>query len=369
VGGNYTTKGGDLITDMDNKNIHLNDKEVFIENTRKLRSCLVNYAYNFLKDGKSVCILTFDNKTQRDNYLKANGLVDSDLVDISTLQKIILPRNTRSRVNTNVSTAVRSKHTKNVFQLKTQNIPSYTSVRSDYWEEVNVDLDDKNLKSEYAWVDIERFEAVLNKTRDIVIAPSSLVALNRHMETIKKQYPSFVIPKIIGVKFGKTDGDSIRKATQNLKDFVTDQLKSLYGKDNLSDKFWAGEMSSKFSSDNYVLFRCVFPLLKETIAPNAFKILNELKDASTPSQKETHLLTPSRDIKQILKIKDSEIYKNQSDNLNKLSDKLNKVEKALPLLKVVDQYDFNQYRDKKDIAKNASIDYVQTRDFMLCGVA
>lgn len=371
VGGSYIVKGGDLHGDMDSRTIHLNDNEIFIENTRNLRSCLINYAFNFLKDWKSVTILTFTDKAQRNNYLQKNGLVDSDLVDMATLQKVLLPRNTRSRSG-NVATAVRSKHTKNVFQLKTgkSSPPSYSSVKSDHWEELNIDLDDKNVKAEYAWVDIERFEVVLShKVVNQTVTPCSVRSMINNLEAIKKQYPFLQVPKVIGVKMGKTESNAVRTSLKTLKDFVVEQLKNIYAKDNLSEKYWAGELNANFSENNGVLVSCVSNLITESIAPNTFSIITELNKAFKMSSTETIIINSTKDIKRLLDISDNQIYQVRSKTLDNLAVKLDKLEQTLPLLKIVDRYEFQAYRSKNDLAKKASVDYVRTRDFMLHGVA
>ena len=369
VGGNYMIKGGDQTDELGDRQVSLSDRFIAIENTKGLKTGIVNYVFNYLKDGKSVVVMNFKSKQERASLMQACGMVESDVVDMATLAKIILPRNTRStKTMSSTNLAVRAKHTKRAFALDRSQRKTHTSVQSDYWVETDVDMTDASIADTTAWVEIERFLPKINNTEksngQFIDALASLQLIGNAVNM------SVAIPKVIGLKKPIDTKDS---KVNHITKFAENILNKVEKKANLSEKFARFEAMKQFKQENSLLWDTLVKQYKTNNAkiPNILKIYTLMSDILGYEYDKMSALYHNFNL-----VCGQFNIKRESILTTKLSDELAQtkliaaeLEKTMRLLKYVDSYAVASYRDNHKLAHEAIVDLLVSRDAMLEGVA
>jgi hypothetical protein len=292
------------------------------------------------------------------------GLCDSDLVDIKTLEKITLPRSTRSRSG-QTATAVKSKHLKKMFALKS-NPPSYTSVQSDYWEEIDVDINDQATKDNYVWVEINKFAGVINKEEGIGARrmASALSLTNKIIQHFDKKSKAPAV-KLLGVKKDKVS-EMENSAVPHISAFVKDQLLKLESDTNFSEELLQLEAYHNFSSHNPVLTRTLEKIDSKQ-APNADKlgkIVLGLSHSPTIVQtnKDFHAVcqTLSIELKSVMSAPSAQL-KTNIEKITAFADKFK-------IFRIVDDYSLMSYRENHKQNQVLCAELVMERDAQLASI-
>lgn len=369
VGGNYLIKGGDQTDTLGDRQVSLSDRFVAIENTKGLKTGIINYAFNYLKDGKSVVVMNFKSKQERASLMQACGMVESDVVDMATLTKIILPRNTRStKTLSGTNLAVRAKHTKRAFALDPSQRKRYTSVQSDYWIETDVDMTDASLAENTAWIEIDRFLPTINNVNN---SNNSFIDATSSLELIGNAVGMKIpVPKVIGLKKPIDTKDS---KVNHITKFAENILNKVEKKANLSEKFARFEAMRQFKQENPLLWDTLVKQYKDknTKIPNTLKVFTRINDIlgyeydkMAALYQNFHAVCGQFAIK-----KESILTTKLSDELAQTKLIAAQLEKTMRLLKYVDSYAVASYRDNHKLAREAVVDLIESRDATLEGVA
>ena len=220
--------------------------------------------------------MNFKSKQERASLMQACGMVESDIVDMATLAKIILPRNTRStKTLSSTNLAVRAKHTKRAFVLDPSQRKSYTSVQSDYWIETDIDMTDASLAENTAWIEIDRFLPTINNVNN---SNNSFIDATKSLELIGNAVGmKIAVPKVIGLKKPIDTKDS---KVNHITKFAENILKKVEKKANLSEKFARFEAMTQFKRENFLLWDTLVKeyKAKNTKIPNTLKVFTRIND-------------------------------------------------------------------------------------------
>lgn len=361
VGGSYLIKGGDLTENLTGSRINIFDGTTCIDNSKGVKTGLVNYAFNFLKDGHNVLVFNFRNPVERKAIMRELGMVDSDLVDIKTLQKITLPRNSRSSVS-NTNPSVKAKHGKRVFMFDASNV-KYTSTQSDYWNETDVDMEDVNNAETMAWIEIDRFVPVVNNVeRTNTQLKEAIAALDFILKETNQKVSS---PKILGIKKATDKNGKI----QHIKDFATSMLKTIEKEHNLSESFARLEEWRNFVSGNSLF--C--DIVEKEVKKNNPKMLNTIKIYKSSAKflkdsydKQIKVYEYFGKMCAVFGVDKKDILTTPlSKELSEAKSVLAEVDNTMRILKYVDRYSIASYRDNSSKAHEAIVDMIESRDAML----
>jgi hypothetical protein len=340
---------------------YLTDDVVVIENTKDLKSGLTGYAFNFLKDRKKVLIVGFKSNADRKDFMTRTGMIDKDLVDIKTLQRLTLPRSTRAS-GVVVTRAKNNKHSKNVFVLNdTLKSSTWLRVKSECWEEKSIDINDPEVIKTHAWVELDRF--VFNVGHREYNGLEILSALNSGLDTIAKQMNgSVVIPKVIGVKT-KSVGELRSSKIKPLKEFVKEQLLNLEAQCSFGEILWGMEFYKLIQDENPVL--CMSDKFDGKLFPNAKIVMNKFK--SLLNKKSSLVKNASDQVTSMFHFSPTEIRKPASQALETLKSNVNKVVDVMKILKLIEPYSLNSYRGNSDNSIKIVEEFMQYRDPQLNG--
>jgi hypothetical protein len=365
VGGTYAVKGGKA-EDL-NSTIRLDKDIVVVENTKGIKTQIINHIFTYLqKDGK---VIVFEplNAADRKKQMDACGLVDADIIDMATLPKVLLPRATR-RANNNTLMVNRSKHTSKVFSIdpNSANLSPYHKIKSDYWQEDDLDLSSLDPKK-YCYVEIERFMGKINGDE---VSPKSLTSCCSKLETLAKlaKAKGIVVPNIIGIKKGSTLDKAKKTKLVDFKTFFTNALKEVEAQANVGEILYADEIFNNFAVKNQCL-RCseIRKLVNATNAPNTHRVLEEVLLLSAVKDNAT-IKSCIDSICQNIGVKSTAVRSKRSAKLDAMEIKATKLAHAMRLLQAVDQYNLQTYRENHKEYREACLDYIVTRDNLLAGV-
>jgi hypothetical protein len=363
-GGAYIVKGGKAedLTHL----VTLDSGMVIVENTKKIKTQIINHIFPYLqKDGK---VIVFEplNASDRKKQMDALGLVDSDIIDMSTLPKVLLPRATR-RASNNQLMVNRTKHSSKVFSIdpKSKSLSSYHKVKSDFWMEEDVDLSALDPKK-YCYVEIERFLGMIDGSE---ISPTQLMSCCSKLETLAKlaNAKDVAAPTIIGIKKGSTLDKAKKTKLMDFKTFFTNALKEVEAQTNIGEVLYADEIYNKFITKNQCLRGEVRKLVNATNAPNTHRLLEEVIVLSAEKDNAT-ILSCITSICQNIGVKSTAVRSKRSARLDAMEVKATKLAHAMRLLQAVDNYNLQTYRDNHKEHREACVDYVTTRDHLLAGV-
>ncbi len=364
AGGAYIVKGGksEELTHL----VTPDNGLTIVENTKGIKTQIINHIFPYLqKDGK---VIVFEplTKADRKKQMDALGLIDADIIDMATLPKVLLPRATR-RSNNNQNFAVRSKHTSKVFSIdpKSKSLSSYHKVKSDYWMEDDIDLSALDPKK-YCYVEIERFLGMIDGSE---ISPNQIMSCCSKLETLAKlaKAKDIVAPTIIGIKKGSTLDKAKKTKLMDFKTFFTNALKEVEAQTNIGEVLYADEIYNKFITKNQCLRGEIRKLVNATNAPNTHRLLEEVILLSAEKDNQT-ILSCITSICQNIGVKSTAVRSKRSARLDAMEVKATKLAHAMRLLQAVDQYNLQTYRDGHKEHREASLDYVTTRDHLLAGV-
>lgn len=362
--GAYLVKGGKAedLTHL----VTLDNDITIVENTKGIKTQIINYIFPFLqKDGK---VIVFEplNAADRKKQMDALGLIDADIIDMTTLPKVLLPRATR-RANNNQLMVNRTKHSSKVFSLdpKSKSLSSYHKVKSDYWMEEDVDLSTLDPK-QYCYIEIERFVGMIDGAE---IGPVAIMSCGNKLETLAKlaKAKCIVAPNVIGIKKGSTLDKAKKTKLMDFKTFFTNALKEVEAQANVGEVLYADEIHNKFITKNQCLRGEIRKMINANNAPNTHRVLEEVLILSAEKDNAT-ILSCITSICQHIGVKSTAVRSKRSARLDAMEIKATKLAHAMRLLQAVDNYNLQTYRENHKEHREACVDYIQTRDHLLAGV-
>jgi hypothetical protein len=358
-GSNRLVAGGKLVANANR--VQLSENVVFIENTKKFRNGLVGYAYNFLKDHKNVLIVSFNTPQDRAAFMSKQGLIESDFVDIKSLQRLILPRNTRNGVVSSSPRSSSSKHSKNVFVMRdASKMAQWRRAQSDCWEEETIDFNDPAIAENYAWVEINRFMPVIGKSE--IAAREASNALTLGVQTLANVMKGKVkIPKIIGIKSRATGTIKVPKI-KSLEQFVKDELIKLEKATSFGELLWGIEMYNAAASDNPILG---YMLTTFGSAKNVQKVVTDLRNLKYNLSEQ--VFNANRALS-IFRFQADEIRNPVSDRLKKIEKNYKQVDALYGIVKYVDTMNLHSFRGKNKACEEAIVKCLEHRDSELNGI-
>jgi hypothetical protein len=364
MNGSYIVKGGKVeeLTHL----VTLDSGMVIVENTKKIKTQIVNHIFPMLQNDGKVIVFESLNATDRKKQMDALGLIDADIIDMSTLPKVLLPRATR-RVRNNQLMASRSKHTSKVFSIdpNAKSLSSYHKVKSDYWMEDDLDLSSLDSKK-YCYIEIERF---LGQIDGHDTTPSQLMSCCSKLETLAKlgKAKGIVAPTIIGIKKGSTLDKAKKTKLMDFKTFFTNALKEIEAQVNVGEILYSDEIYNKFVSKNQCLRGELRKLVNVNNAPNTHRLLEEVLGLSAEKDNAT-IKACIESICQNIGVKSTLVRSKRSAKLDAMEIKATKLAHAMRVLQAIDSYNLQTYREGHKEHREACVDYIVTRDHLLAGV-
>ncbi len=346
--------------------ISLDSGMVIVENTKKIKTQIVNHIFPYLQNDGKVIVFEPLNAADRKKQMDALGLVDSDIVDMATLPKVLLPRATR-RANNNALMVNRTKHSSKVFSLdpNSKSLSSYHKVKSDFWVEDDIDLSSLDPKK-YCYIEIERFVGMIDGSE---IGPVGIMSCGTKLETLAKlaKVKGIVAPNIIGIKKGSTLDKAKKTKLMDFKTFFTNALKEVEAQANVGEVLYADEIHSKFVSANQCLRGELRKLVNANNAPNTHRVLEEVLTLQAQSNDHT-IKACIESICQNIGVSSKNVRSKRSAKLDAMEVKATKLAHSMRLLQAIDSYNLQTYREGHKEHREACVDYIQTRDHLLAGV-
>jgi hypothetical protein len=346
--------------------ISLDSGMVIVENTKKIKTQIVNHIFPYLQNDGKVIVFEPLNAADRKKQMDALGLVDSDIVDMATLPKVLLPRATR-RANNNALMVNRTKHSSKVFSLdpNSKSLSSYHKVKSDFWVEDDIDLSSLDPKK-YCYIEIERFVGMIDGSE---IGPVGIMSCGTKLETLAKlaKVKGIVAPNIIGIKKGSTLDKAKKTKLMDFKTFFTNALKEVEAQANVGEVLYADEIHSKFVSANQCLRGELRKLVNANNAPNTHRVLEEVLTLQAQSNDHT-IKACIESICQNIGVSSKNVRSKRSAKLDAMEVKATKLAHSMRLLQAIDSYNLQTYREGHKEHREACLDYIQTRDHLLAGV-
>jgi hypothetical protein len=364
LGGTYLVKGA---KSDDLTHVVTLDKDItIVENTRKIKTQIVNHIFPFLQTDGKVIVFEPINAADRKNQMDALGLSNADIIDMATLPKVLLPRATR-KANNNGLMANRSKHTSKVFSIDpaSKSLSSYHKVKSDYWMEDDLDLSSLDPKK-YCYVEIERFVGKIDGNE---VSPNSLMSCCAKIQTLAKlaKVKGIVAPMIVGIKSGSTLDKAKKTKLMDFKTFFTNALKEVEAQANIGEVLYADEIHGKFVNVNQCLRGELRKLINANNAPNTHRVLEEVLTLQAQSD-DLSIKSCIESICGHIGVSSKNVRSKRSAKLNAMEVKATKLAHAMRLLQAIDQYNLQTYRENHKQHREACVDYITTRDNLLAGV-
>ena len=364
LGGTYLVKGA---KSDDLTHVVTLDKDItIVENTRKIKTQIVNHIFPFLQTDGKVIVFEPINAADRKNQMDALGLSNADIIDMATLPKVLLPRATR-KANNNGLMANRSKHTSKVFSIDpaSKSLSSYHKVKSDYWQEEDVDFSKLNPKTS-CYVEIERF---IGKIDGHEVGPVALMSCCAKIKTLADltKAKGIVAPTIIGIKYGPTLKKAQASKIMDFKTFFTNALKEIEANSNSGEVLYADEIYMQFIGKNQCLRGELRKLVNANNAPNTHRVLEEIITLQAQGN-DTTIKSHIDSICGHIGIKTTAVRVKRSAKLDAMEVKATKLAHAMRLLQAIDQYNLQTYRENHKDHREACLDYIVTRDHLLAGV-
>ena len=364
LGGTYLVKGA---KSDDLTHVVTLDKDItIVENTRKIKTQIVNHIFPFLQTDGKVIVFEPINAADRKNQMDALGLSNADIIDMATLPKVLLPRATR-KANNNGLMANRSKHTSKVFSIDpaSKSLSSYHKVKSDYWMEDDLDLSSLDPKK-YCYVEIERFVGKIDGNE---VSPNSLMSCCAKIQTLAKlaKVKGIVAPMIVGIKSGSTLDKAKKTKLMDFKTFFTNALKEVEAQANIGEVLYADEIHGKFVNVNQCLRGELRKLINANNAPNTHRVLEEVLTLQAQSD-DLSIKSCIESICGHIGVSSKNVRSKRSAKLNAMEVKATKLAHAMRLLQAIDQYNLQTYRENHKQHREACVDYITTRDHLLAGV-
>jgi hypothetical protein len=364
LNGSYIVKGSKN-EDMTHL-ISLDGGMVIVENTKKIKTQIVNHIFPMLQNDGKVIVFEPLNAADRKKQMDALGLVDADIVDMATLPKVLLPRATR-RANNNALMVNRSKHTSKVFSIdpNSKSLSSYHKVKSDYWIEEDVDFSKLNPKTS-CYVEIERF---IGKIDGHEVGPVALMSCCAKIKTLADltKAKGIVAPTIIGIKNGPTLKKAQASKIMDFKTFFTNALKEIEAQTNCGETLYAEEIFQAFAGKNQCLRGELRKMVNANNAPNTHRILEEVLSLQAQSNDAT-IKSCIDSICGHIGVKTTAVRSKRSAKLDATEVKATKLAHAMRVLQAIDAYNLQTYRDGHKQHREACLDYITTRDHLLAGV-
>lgn len=365
-GGGQMIKGGKL-KEIYNQLIQVNSKIVLVDNAKGRVGGIVNRIFPFLREEKEVIIFNFKSQSEKDTFLKTNGITDADFHNLETLPSVALPNSRKLVGSTGGKTATQiAKHAESVFQLN-DNIQTYARAKSDNWTAVSVVNDDQNAK-EYAWVSIHKFLPQCRNNTELSL--SSLTNINHLVNLIvvkNKLNPNdYKFPKVIGVK-----PDSLPKfkngKIKHFADFILDLMKKLDQVTGVSQDSRVYDALLELEAFSKVLNKFTGCVFNNEPIPNFIKIASNIKkhQNSLKGKDFRSVNQLLETLKRCWQVERKDYCRPANDAALLVRRQVNALIQNLPLAKYVDIYNYSSYSPEE---RNALIDYMQFKDKDLAGV-
>jgi hypothetical protein len=364
MGGSYVVKGGksEDLTHL----VTLDNDMIIVENTKGIQNQIINHIFPFMQKDSKVIVFTPINAFDRKRQMDALGLIDADVVDMATLPKVLLPRATR-KANNNGLMANRSKHSSKVFSIdpNAKNLSSYHKVKSDYWQEEDVNFSKLDPKK-YCYVEIERF---VGKIDGHEVGPTALMSCCAKIKTLADltKTKGVFAPTIIGIKNGPTLKKAQASKIMDFKTFFTNALKEIEANYNCGEILYADEIYQAFAGKNPCLRGELRKLVNATNAPNTDRILEEVLSLQSQANDST-IKSHIDSICGHIGVKTTAVRVKRSAKLDAIEVKAKKLGHAMRVLQAIDSYNLQSYRDNHQQHREACLDYIVTRDHLLAGV-
>ena len=364
LNGSYIVKGSKN-EDMTHL-VSLDGGMVIVENTKGIKTQIVNHIFPMLQNDGKVIVFEPLNAADRKKQMDALGLIDADIIDMSTLPKVLLPRATR-RASNNTLMVNRSKHTSKVFSIDpaSKSLSSYHKVKSDYWIEEDVDFS-KLDAAKYCYIEIERFYGKIDGSD---VSPTAIMSCAAKLKALidATKAKGLLVPKIIGIKSGPTLKKAKASKVMDFKTFFTNALKEVEAQSNCGEILYADEIYQKFAKENQCLRGELRKKINANNAPNTHRILEEVVTLQAQSN-DLSIKSCIDSICQNIGVKSTLVRSKRSDKLDALEVKATKLAHAMRVLQAIDQYNLQTYRDNHKQHIEACLDYITTRDHLLAGV-
>lgn len=360
VGGNHMIKGAEVNEVSGMMGYSIDSNVVIMENKRGLKGGIVNYAFNFLKDSKKVLVVD-TSAGNRAAIMTKLGAVESDIIDMDTLEKLALPRAKGSTgTATGGSSSVQAKQGKSVFVLDTKQMGTYSTTLSDFWAQ---ELVDETRPQDYVWIGIDRFQGVVEGC--IPLQPKDLFHHLNALESLhEKLGVAYTAPKVIGVKVSSKA--TAPEGVKHIKEYIEDTMRSLDAQHNVREFLAKIEFQELFNSENDVLMKFFILNYKGTEQyPNTRKLMKLVafkKDMEKVSYIKDRVLRAlgSNGIK-----RDDVLTHAFTNEFQTTKAKLSMLETTMRILKHVDPYELASYRDGHMKALEAIADLLESRDAKL----
>jgi hypothetical protein len=361
VGGNHMIKGAEVNEVSGMMGYSIDSKIVIMENKRGLKGGIVNYAFNFLKDSKKVLVVD-TSAGNRAAIMTKLGAVESDIIDMDTLEKLALPRAKGStRTATGGSSSVQAKQGKSVFVLDTKQAGTYSTTLSDFWAQ---ELVDETRPQDYVWIGIDRFQGVVEGC-----TPLQPKVLFQHLNALESLHEklgvAYTAPKVIGVKVSSKA--TAPEGIKHIKEYIEDTMRSLDAQHNVREFIAKIEFQELFNAENDILMKFFILKYKGTEQyPNTRKLMK--------------LVTSKKDMEKVSYIKDNVLRALGSNGIKRgdvlthpFTDefqvnkaKLSMLETTMRILKHVASYELGFYESsKREKVLEAIADLLESRDAKL----
>jgi len=255
---------GNKIRSSEASYIDCDSATILVDNDLGISNGITNRVYTLVNADKRVYVISYRTPADKKAFLKSSGLLESEMVLLSTLPKVSLGNGSTYTKNT--------KHTSAVFVYDEAFAKTQTSSwrnhckKSDYWSQDTLDL--KNDSGVY--VIIDGFEYA-DKSGNMTFPKS----LNTTLESLK----AFgITPKVYGIKVKHEDTVKDNPKLVNLWDYIAAELTAYFDKHNIAQKV-SNSIEFNSCSDDSLQF-----ILKngdkanaKTLCHKTATILNHLK--------------------------------------------------------------------------------------------
>ena len=212
---------GNKIRSYDSQSIECNANTLVIDNDLYLSSGVRSRIHAPVSSGKKVWLVTYRTAADKAKFLSDSGLIEANLVKLSSFPKISLAVGNSSAVKD-------SKHTSKEFVYDFSfagKASSWHSKLSDFWKSENVDV----ANDSGFYVIIDRFQ--FKNHKGLMSAPSELSTLAKSLKTF-----GIDITKIYGFKQKHEAEVKTNKNMVNLFDYISNELTIYFDKNKIAEK-------------------------------------------------------------------------------------------------------------------------------------
>jgi hypothetical protein len=212
---------GNKIRSYDTQSIECNTDALIIDNDLYLSSGIRSRIHAPVSSGKKVWLVTYRTAADKAKFLSDSGLIEANLVKLSSFPKISLAVG-------NTNAVKNSKHTSKEFVYDFSfagKTSSWHSKLSDFWTSENVDV----ANDSGFYVIIDRFQ--FKNHKGLMSTPIELSTLAKSLKTF-----GIDITKIYGFKQKHEAELKANKNMVNLFDYISSELTIYFDKNKIAEK-------------------------------------------------------------------------------------------------------------------------------------